>query len=161
MAVIDFSEAVGDAPPFVRVGCTGTGLWVRLVCYSVHHNTDGLIPGAVLAAYDTSPSSVRQLLEAGLLRWDTTNAENFRVVNIQLGGRPSFRVKVPRTRAPIPPEVRLAVYARDGHRCVECDAAEDLTLDHIIPWSKGGPDTEDNLRVLCRSCNSRKGARIS
>ena len=56
-------------------------------------------------------------------------------------------------------DVRRRVYDRDGHRCVECGTDADLTLDHIIPWSKGGDDTVANLRTLCRSCNSRKGAR--
>lgn len=63
-------------------------------------------------------------------------------------------------RDPIPAEVRAEVFERDGHRCVKCGAVEDLTLDHIHPWSLGGPDTADNLRVLCRSCNSRKNNRL-
>jgi hypothetical protein len=60
----------------------------------------------------------------------------------------------------IPKALREAVYARDGYRCCLCGADEELSLDHIYPWSLGGPDTEDNLRVLCRSCNSSKGARV-
>jgi hypothetical protein len=63
-------------------------------------------------------------------------------------------------RAPIPAEVRAAVFDRDDHACAQCHAVDDLTLDHIYPWSLGGPDTTDNLRVLCRPCNSRKGDRI-
>ena len=63
-------------------------------------------------------------------------------------------------RAPIPDEVRSFVYARDGRACQRCGATENLTLDHIHPWSLGGPDTPDNLRVLCRPCNSSKGARV-
>jgi 5-methylcytosine-specific restriction endonuclease McrA len=55
--------------------------------------------------------------------------------------------------------VRHAVMQRDGHRCVECQATTSLALDHIIPYSAGGEDTVENLRVLCKSCNSRKGAR--
>ena len=62
-------------------------------------------------------------------------------------------------RKPIPSDVRAIVFARDSHRCVECGAADNLTLDHITPWSLGGPDTVENLRVLCRPCNSRKGDR--
>lgn len=62
-------------------------------------------------------------------------------------------------RAPIPDVVKARVYARDNFTCQKCGATSDLTLDHIKPWSTGGPDTEDNLRVLCRSCNSRKGDR--
>jgi hypothetical protein len=65
-----------------------------------------------------------------------------------------------RQRADIPNAVRAAVFKRDGHACRKCGSAYDLTIDHILPWSLGGPDTADNLRVLCRSCNSRKRDRI-
>lgn len=63
-------------------------------------------------------------------------------------------------RAPISTGVRDFVFDRDGHACRLCDATEDLTLDHIHPWSLGGPDTPENLRVLCRPCNSSKGDRV-
>lgn len=63
-------------------------------------------------------------------------------------------------RPAIPKRIREAVYARDGYQCVECHATEALSLDHILPYSLGGPDTIENLRVLCIPCNSRKGARI-
>jgi 5-methylcytosine-specific restriction endonuclease McrA len=62
-------------------------------------------------------------------------------------------------RAAIPDVVKARVYARDNFTCQKCGATDDLTLDHIHPWSIGGPDTEDNLRVLCRPCNSAKGDR--
>lgn len=60
----------------------------------------------------------------------------------------------------VPLDVRREVLERDGHRCVECGATETLSLDHIVPYSHGGPDTVENLRVLCRPCNSRKGNRV-
>jgi 5-methylcytosine-specific restriction endonuclease McrA len=63
-------------------------------------------------------------------------------------------------RPAIPRALRGEVYERDGHACVECGTTQALSLDHIYPFSLGGPDTLDNLRTLCRSCNSRKGARI-
>lgn len=65
-----------------------------------------------------------------------------------------------RQRRPIPAAIRARVYDRDGHLCLHCGATENLTLDHIKPYSLGGPDTVQNLQTLCRSCNSRKGARI-
>jgi hypothetical protein len=68
--------------------------------------------------------------------------------------------KKSKPRPPIHAGIRAAVMERDGCRCVECGCRNDLTLDHIVPWSRGGPDTVDNLRVLCRPCNSSKGARI-
>ena len=51
----------------------------------------------------------------------------------------------------------LALIDRDGYRCAHCGAYEDLTIDHIMPLSKGGTDDLDNLRLLCRACNSSKG----
>lgn len=59
----------------------------------------------------------------------------------------------------IPRAVRLEVLERDGRKCVECSGTEDITLDHIKPFIKGGSHEAHNLRVLCRPCNSRKGAR--
>lgn len=66
----------------------------------------------------------------------------------------------PRYRPPIPANLRQAVYGRDGHQCLHCGTRDDLTLDHIYPYSLGGEDTLDNLQTLCRPCNSRKGARV-
>lgn len=66
----------------------------------------------------------------------------------------------PRARRHIPDALRFAVYERDGWACLHCGATENLSLDHIYPYSLGGPDTLDNLQTLCRPCNSRKGARI-
>jgi hypothetical protein len=62
----------------------------------------------------------------------------------------------------IPGDVRALVMERDGHKCRSCGAVEDLTIDHrVVPWSYGGSSTDpDNLQVLCRSCNSRKGTRL-
>ncbi|MGN7135449.1 HNH endonuclease [Streptomyces pseudogriseolus] len=61
-----------------------------------------------------------------------------------------------------PPRVseatRRAVFERDGHRCLECGSTEDLTVDHIQHQCNGGGHKMDNLRTLCRSCNSRRGA---
>lgn len=65
-----------------------------------------------------------------------------------------------RQRKQIAPDVRLAVYKRDGFRCVGCGTESRLSLDHIIPHSLGGSDEEANLQTLCKSCNSRKGARV-
>jgi hypothetical protein len=74
-----------------------------------------------------------------------------------------FIAKFPRSakrRAPIPHWLRSAIFERDGAACGECGALDNLGLDHIFPWSRGGEDTYENLRVLCRSCNTRKGAKV-
>ncbi len=56
----------------------------------------------------------------------------------------------------INPRVRERVMERDGKFCVYCTSKDNLTLDHIIPETKGGDCTESNLVVSCRACNARK-----
>lgn len=71
-----------------------------------------------------------------------------------------WRRGTPLQRRAIPVKIRAFVMERDGYACVECGSPEELTIDHIWPYSLGGSDDPSNLRVLCRSCNSSKGARI-
>jgi 5-methylcytosine-specific restriction endonuclease McrA len=66
-----------------------------------------------------------------------------------------------RRRDPIARSVRLAVWERDGGRCVACGADFELQFDHVIPIALGGADTVANLQVLCAPCNQRKGASIT
>lgn len=54
------------------------------------------------------------------------------------------------------PVTRRAVFGRDGHRCQYCDGPAD-SIDHVIPRSRGGQHTWDNVVACCRRCNVRKG----
>lgn len=66
-------------------------------------------------------------------------------------------VKVPfRRRAPLN---RRGVFARDGHRCQYCGGAAE-SIDHVVPRSKGGEHTWENVVAACRPCNVRKGDRL-
>lgn len=56
----------------------------------------------------------------------------------------------------VPKSVRKAVYKRDNYTCQSCGAKEDITIDHIVPRSKGGSNDVNNLQTLCESCNLRK-----
>jgi hypothetical protein len=61
----------------------------------------------------------------------------------------------------IPTEIKLAVYKRDGAKCVECGATDELHFDHDLPWSKGGTSiTEANVQLLCARHNLQKSDRI-
>jgi len=53
------------------------------------------------------------------------------------------------------------VKLRDGYSCQVCGADQNLTVDHLIPISKGGTDDLDNLLTMCGRCNFSKGAKIS
>lgn len=52
---------------------------------------------------------------------------------------------------------RLALYARDGWRCVYCQKRAKLTLDHLKPRSLGGSNKNQNLVTACHKCNSLRG----
>jgi 5-methylcytosine-specific restriction endonuclease McrA len=68
-------------------------------------------------------------------------------------------VKVPRDthRRKI---TRRAVFARDGWTCQYCGSRSNLTVDHVIPRSKGGGSSWDNIVASCAPCNRRKGDRL-
>jgi 5-methylcytosine-specific restriction endonuclease McrA len=55
---------------------------------------------------------------------------------------------------------RRVVLARDGHRCQYCGSTRHLTLDHVIPRSRGGATSWDNVVTSCSPCNTRKGDRL-
>ncbi len=57
-------------------------------------------------------------------------------------------------------ELRQKILNRDGNQCVLCGAEEDLTIDHIIPRSRGGSSMESNLRCLCFPCNRIKSNKL-
>lgn len=63
-------------------------------------------------------------------------------------------------RPPIPRDVVDAIYRRDGGRCVYCGSTENLQLDHIIPFSRGGSSNIENLQLLCQRCNIEKSNKI-
>ena len=56
---------------------------------------------------------------------------------------------------------RRALFARDGWRCVYCgDGTSRLTLDHVVPRSRGGDSVWENVVTACGPCNLRKGDRL-
>jgi hypothetical protein len=110
--------------------------------------------------------------------------ENERQLLALLTGRPSSRVPAAsiratgrtglngvrpvgelRTRTPIPRAIKQQVWIRDGGRCRHCDITdaeamardgEHLQYDHIIPFSRNGADTANNIQLLCGRCNRTK-----
>jgi 5-methylcytosine-specific restriction endonuclease McrA len=57
---------------------------------------------------------------------------------------------------------RKNIMLRDGHQCQYCQKhlpVRDLNIDHVLPRSRGGADSWENLVTACRPCNLRKGRR--
>ncbi len=66
---------------------------------------------------------------------------------------------MPVARRPrIPLSVRLELWVKP---CVNCGSRNNVHIDHIVPYSKGGTNDQANLQPLCRSCNSLKGNRLN
>ena len=80
---------------------------------------------------------------------------------------PSFAMKLPSvvslktfvkpTRSPA--FTRFNVFLRDRFQCQYCSDREDLTFDHLIPRSRGGQTTWENVVTACSPCNLRKGGK--
>ena len=59
-----------------------------------------------------------------------------------------------------PAFTRFNVFLRDRFTCQYCGSREDLTFDHVVPRSKGGHTTWENVVAACSPCNLRKGDRL-
>lgn len=108
-------------------------------------------------------SALWELFEAGLIqdagpgRYTLIDISRFRKVS-RLGN--IWQSAIVGRRAFIPKAIRSLVFERDSYRCVYCGSTEKLSIDHIYPWSLGGSDLPSNLQTLCKSCNSKKGAKV-
>ena len=63
----------------------------------------------------------------------------------------------------IPRQILIRVVRRDNQTCQECGKIlrdNEIEIDHIIPYSLGGPTEEHNLRVICPDCNKKKRSSI-
>ena len=80
---------------------------------------------------------------------------------------PSFEMKLPSvvslkqyvTQDRPPAFTRFNLFLRDGFTCQYCHHADDLTFDHVIPRSRGGRTTWENIVTACARCNLQKGGR--
>jgi HNH endonuclease len=61
----------------------------------------------------------------------------------------------------VPEHIKVAVRQRDRGQCRMCGYADPyIEFDHILPRSKGGPNTIDNIQLLCRGCNRKKSDKL-
>jgi 5-methylcytosine-specific restriction endonuclease McrA len=57
------------------------------------------------------------------------------------------------------PLSRFNIFRRDGHKCVYCGTNKNLTIDHVLPKSRGGDNSWKNLVTCCGICNLKKDDR--
>jgi HNH endonuclease len=113
----------------------------------------------------SAKEGIRRLLEAGQIQ----------VTGTPDGGRAELAFVIPHGPELAPAKVATTppigsgstvgagltrmVFDRDGWECVSCGGHRYLSVDHVIPRSRGGTDDLENLQTMCIPCNIRKGAR--
>jgi len=81
-------------------------------------------------------------------KWGKNNREKVALINQRRRAKTSEFVVLEKDIA--------SIYSRP---CVRCNKTSNITLDHIIPLSRGGAHSVGNFQPLCKSCNSSKGAK--
>lgn len=97
----------------------------------------------------------------------TMDIDNLNKFIVFLSDKIKFKKSAAGQRALMTSKLRQQIKERDGFTCKHCGASVEkepnllLEIDHIIPVSKGGLTTEDNLQTLCWRCNRSKGAKLA
>lgn len=145
------------------------GLWCLADRAGRLEDRPARIKAQILPYDECSPDELLSMLAPEfIIRYEIDGARYIQVINFTKHQNPHYKEAASRIPAPpgwedsaapggaIPTPTREAVMQRDGFRCRQCGSDDNLTLDHIVPQSKGGSHAEENLQVLCRSCNSAK-----
>ena len=140
---------------FVSVSDAARVLLLTLGCFSDHNDLVDLpINDPAIARFVHLPERISELVAAGVFGGGINDHRIVGRINFLFGH--SRRVPSGWERT------RLAVFDRDGYRCVYCGAHNiDFHADHVIPVSRGGQSELDNLVTACRFCNLSKGNRAA
>lgn len=159
---LELDPALIESIEMVRLSDGAFRLHISALLYCAEHRiTTWVVPVVALAHISRRYRArhLNELVQQGL--WESVGIDHYQIQPLFLPGGTGWRMKGRGTsRPPISSELRQAVYDRDGRACRHCGATTNLSLDHIHPFSLGGDDTYENLQTLCRSCNSKKGARV-
>jgi hypothetical protein len=119
------------------------------------------------AAHERTVAAIKAIGDDMQVHWHWGDGEGGHVLDLlrqevlSRGFRWPYDARTPSVpkKEKIPRSLAKAVFERDAYWCVTCSSHIDLSCDHIIAESKGGPTTFENLQTMCRPCNSRKGNR--
>lgn len=117
-------------------------------------------------------SMLTQLQTSGfVIRYEVSGSRFLQVVNFVKHQDPHYKEKA--SEIPPPPgqsnlieavgitrETRARILERDGYKCRACGSEQYLSIDHVVPASRGGGSEDANLQVLCLKCNGEKGNKL-
>jgi 5-methylcytosine-specific restriction endonuclease McrA len=166
-----YSRARHD-PKLLKLSDKHFRWWFSFVC--VASDNDGVLPlcADLAVEFRTSEKVITAALDvlvgAGLFDHDETGIHPHNWNGLQYtSDSPNDRVKKYRDKrraSGLPilgdyTKFKAALIARDGDRCIYCEATDKLVVDHMVPIAMGGTDAEDNLALACKPCNSGKAGR--
>ena len=164
-------ESAGLSPSRSKIGITNEELfdnlrsvWTTLGRQPSYAEIKQPLSSYSAGTYEKRFGTWTKALEA-FVHWvntdDTTDIENsFDTSVLAETTQPSVNR---RTKRDISDRQRFRILMRDGFVCTSCGASPlksrgvELQVDHILPWSKGGETTDDNLATKCAQCNLGKG----
>lgn len=122
--------------------------------------TPSFIAAVACCPVEEVPVHLASLQSQGHIQVVAGNFQDCLLIRVEeIARRYEVEPRVKATVKPVPWRIRQAVYARDGYECAYCGKETDdvsRSLDHIMPQSRGGEHTLENLVVCCRRCNSAK-----
>lgn len=139
-----FTLEFPDSPKVLPLSDAAFRALVEIVIRNHSGRLAGIVPTDLYPV-----EALTELIEDGLLAWD----DHSRLVIANPDDYPLMRPH----RPAIPIEVRRQVMERDRFACVSCGSTDQLSLDHIVRFRDGGPDSVENLCVLCMPCNLERG----
>lgn len=150
VAWVRLESSFHQSPLVLSLSNRALALYAAALMWSAHHGTSGQVRYLSAVRPLSSPRALRlaaqELVRAGLF---VEQGQGWQISD--------FDRRVVVRRRQLRPEVRARVLA--SGMCARCGSTDDLTVDHVVPVSRGGSDDIDNLRALCLRCNSSKGAR--
>ncbi len=99
-------------------------------------------------------------IQENMMGWDAKLAEKWNSPEITFLTTDSTLPFEQTSRISLPESIRAEVWRRDMGKCTQCESNQNIEFDHIIPISKGGSNSVNNLQLLCRSCNASKSNNI-
>lgn len=89
--------------------------------------------------------------------WNKTHREARRLISLKAAHK---RRALEKDSGSFTSEEWIALCEKYDYRCLRCKDKRPLTVDHVIPISRGGTNTIDNIQPLCQSCNSIKHVKV-
>lgn len=126
----------------------------------IRNHCKACVAAAVNSWYTRNKARHKKLVRDWHTRMKRDNLELWRASNFISHQRRRERHYRNGESTYIKPSTVASVYEKCGYRCLACGTTERLTLDHIVPVRIGGRTVEDNLQVLCGSCNASKGIKV-